>query len=288
MQVFILLSLHHKSFLLICLRYGYSLHPFLSIAALFLRLLHLLRVLSLFFGLPLHFEVGYLLDFQLIFEAPQVVLYLRLLLLLFELAVKFLLSATTLLLLKDSFPFLLLHSFLQSNNLRVFFFLLIRNVSVRGLLALSIYASQVIIVPLLLGAFRSLNLRLQACLSPRSLLSLQPLLDNSPVLLKRGLIHPIEPELDLSVNLAHLTELLMLLSLALVLLLPLYLFELLFALPEVDVLSPALLLPLDFLLILTLDLVFELFLALSLGCRFFLLPGLLLALGDEGLMGSLD
>jgi len=108
------------------------------------------------------------------------------------------------------------------------------------------------------------------------------------VLLERGLIHPVQPKLDLSVNLAPLTELLLLLSLALVLLLPLYLFELLFALPEVDVLSPALLLPLDFLLILTLDLVFELFLALSLGCRFFLLPGMLLALGDEGIMGSLD
>jgi hypothetical protein len=108
------------------------------------------------------------------------------------------------------------------------------------------------------------------------------------VLLERGLIHPVQPKLNLSVNLAPLTELLLLLSLALVLLLPLYLFELFFTLPEIDVLSPALLLPLDFLLILTLDLVFKLFLALSLGCRFFLLPGMLLALGDEGIMGSLD
>ena len=288
MQVFILLSLHHKSFLLICLRNGYFLNPFLTIATLFLRLLHLLRVLSLFFGLPLHFEVGYLLDFQLIFETPQVVLYLRLLLLLFQLAVKFLLSTATLLLLEDGFPFLLLHSFLQSSNLRIFLFLLLRHVSVRGLLALSIYASKVIIVPLLFTALRSLHLRQQSCLPPRSLLSLQPLLDTSPVLLKRGLIHPVQPKLDLSVNLALLTELLLLLSLELVLLLSLCLFELLFALPEVDVLSPALLLPLDFLLVVTLDLVFQLFLALSLGCRFFLLPDLLLALGDEGVMGSLD
>ena len=287
MQVFVFLCLHHKSFLLTCLRYGHSLHPFLPLAT-FLRLLHLLRVLSLLFGLPLHFEVGYLLDFQLIFKAPQVLLNLRLLLLLFELAVQFLLSAATLLLLEDGLPFLLLHCLLQSNNLRVFFFLLLRHVPLRGLLALTIDPSQVIIVPLLLRALRSLHLRLQPCLPPRSLLSLQPLPRTPPVLLERGLIHPVQPKLDLSVNLAPLTELLLLLSLALVLLLPLYLFELLFALPEVDVLSPALLLPLDFLLILTLDLVFELFLALSLGCRFFLLPGMLLALGDEGIMGSLD
>jgi hypothetical protein len=154
------------------LRYGYFLHPFLTIAALFLRLLHLLRLLSLFFGLPLHFEVSYLLDFQLIFEASQVVLYLRLLLLLFELAVQLLLSATTLLLLEDGLSFLLLHCFLQSNNLRVFFFLLLRHVPLRGLLSLTIHASKVIIVPLLFRALRSLHLRLQPCLPPRSLLSL--------------------------------------------------------------------------------------------------------------------
>jgi hypothetical protein len=207
-------------------------------------------------------------------------------LLLFELAVQLLLSAATFLLLEDCLPFLLLNCFLQSNYLRIFF-LLLRQVSLGGLLALTIHPSQVIIVPLF-RALRSLHLHLQACLPLCGLLSLLPLSHASPVLLERGLIHPVQPKLDLSVNLAPLTELLLLLSLALVLLLPLYLFELLFALPEVDVLSPALLLPLDFLLILTLDLVFELFLALSLGCRFFLLPGMLLALGDEGIMGSLD
>lgn len=275
MQVFILLCLHHKSFLLACLRYGYFLHPFLALATLFLRLLQLLCVLSLFFGLPLHFEVGYLLDFQLIFEASQVVLNLRLLLLLFELAVQLLLSAATLLLLEDGLPFLLLHCLLQSNNLRVLFFLLLRHVPLRGLLALAIDPSQVIIVPLLFRALRSLHLRLQACLPLRSLLNLQPLLDTPPVLLKCGLIHPVQPELDLSVYPAPLTELLLLFSLTLVLLLPLRLFEFLFATPEVDVLSTALLLPKHFLLVVTLDLVFELFLALSLGCRFFLEPGLL-------------
>jgi hypothetical protein len=54
------------------------------------------------------------------------------------------------------------------------------------------------------------------------------------------------------------------------------------------VFSPALLLPLHFLLVVTLDLVFHLFLALSLVGRLFLLPGLLLTLSEEGVMGSLD
>jgi hypothetical protein len=226
------------------------------------------------------------LDFQLIFKAPQVVLYLRLLLLLFELAVQFLLSAATLLLLEDRLPFLLLHCFLQSNYLRIFF-LLLRQISLGGLFALTIYPSQVIIVPLL-RALRSLHLHLQACLSLCGLLSLLPLSHASPVLLHSGLIQPIQPKLDLPVYPAPLTQLLLLLSLTLVLLLPLGLFELLLATPEVDVFSPALLLPLHFLLVVTLDLVFHLFLALSLVGRLFLLPGLLLTLGEEGVMGSLD
>jgi hypothetical protein len=228
-------------------------------------------VLSLFFGFPLHFEIGYLLDLQLIFEAPQVILYLRLLLLLFELAVQLLLSAATFLLLEDCLPFLLLHCFLQSNNLRIFF-LLLRNVSLRGLLTLTIYPSQVIIVSLF-RAFRSLHLHLHACLSLCSFLSLLPLSHASPVLLNSGLIQSIQPKLDLSVYPALLTELLLLFSLTLVLLLPLGLFEFLLSPPEVDVLSPSLLLPLHFLLILTLDLVFHLFLAFSLVCQLFLLSG---------------
>jgi hypothetical protein len=93
------------------------------------------------------------------------------------------------------------------------------------------------------------------------------------VLLNSSLIQSIQPKLDLSVYPALLTELLLLLSLTLVLLLPLGLFEVLLPPPEVDVLSPSLLLPLHFLLILTLDLVFHLFLALSLVCQLFLLSG---------------
>ena len=124
--------------------------------------------------------------------------------------------------------------------------------------SLSINTSQILIYPCL-RAFRSLHyhLSLKSSLllnASVGLFSLSPLLYPASMFLKSNLIHDIKSKFSLSVSTALFSELLLNFTLTLVFLFTLLLLYFLFKATEINVLSPALTLSLDFFLVFKLNL----------------------------------